>query len=69
MGNSRTRKVLITFLPVVAADLQGYFDSYLQSRKTSRVRSLKELVDWNFAHKEEALTAGKLRVIPTPRGC
>ena len=46
-------------LTVTAGDLKGDSDSYLQSLKASRVRSLKELVDWNFANKEEALTAGR----------
>jgi len=32
--------------------------SYLDSLKRTRVRSLKELVDWNFSHWEEALKTG-----------
>ena len=33
-------------------------DAYLGSLKESKVKSLQELVDWNSAHAEEALTAG-----------
>jgi len=34
-------------------------DSYLKDLTSSRVRSLKELVAWNFKHAKEALTAGE----------
>ena len=33
-------------------------DNYLGSLKGSKVKSLQELVEWNSAHVEEALTAG-----------
>ena len=33
-------------------------DGYLGSLKEGKVKSLQELVDWNSAHEEEALTKG-----------
>ena len=42
----------------IVADLKGDMDNYLGNLKESKVKSLQELVDWNFAHAEEALTAG-----------
>ena len=65
MGNSLAQSFYNMLLPEIAADLQGDMNEYLQSLKTSRVRSLKELVDWNFAHKDEALTTGRLQAIVT----
>jgi hypothetical protein len=34
-------------------------NQYLDSLKTTQVRTLKELVEWNTQHAEEALPAGK----------
>ena len=33
-------------------------DKYFSSLKETKVRSLQELVDWNNAHSQEALTEG-----------
>ena len=33
-------------------------DDYLSSLKGSKVKTLQELVDWNTAHADEALTKG-----------
>lgn len=42
----------------IAADLKENMDNYLGSLKEGKVKSLQELVDWNSAHAEEALTKG-----------
>lgn len=42
-----------------AADLKQGMDHYLGSLKNSKVKSLKELVEWNRDHAEEALTKGR----------
>ncbi|KAL8823961.1 MAG: hypothetical protein Q9191_005407 [Dirinaria sp. TL-2023a] len=41
---------------LMTADLKHNMDNYLGSLRTSKVKSLQELVDWNSAHAEEALT-------------
>lgn len=41
---------------LMSADLKDNMDNYLGSLKEGKVKCLQELVDWNFAHAEEALT-------------
>ncbi|MCJ1349375.1 hypothetical protein MMC31_007615 [Peltigera leucophlebia] len=41
---------------LMVADLKGDMDTYLGSLKQSKVKSLRELVEWNKTHAEEALT-------------
>ena len=48
----------------IAADLKENMDHYLGSLKESKVKSLQELVDWNSAHEEEALTIGMTSLEP-----
>ena len=43
---------------LIGADLKENMDNYLGSLKEGKVKSLQELVDWNSAHAEEALTKG-----------
>lgn len=43
---------------LIGADLKDNMDNYLGSLKEGKVKCLQELVDWNFAHAEEALTEG-----------
>ncbi|KAG6989772.1 amidase [Physcia stellaris] len=45
---------------LMVADLKDDLDNYLASLKESKVKSLQELVDWNRAHHQEALTEGML---------
>lgn len=45
-------------MPPTASGMGNDMDEYLSGLKTSRVRSLQELVDWNVEHAEVALTAG-----------
>ncbi|KAL8786600.1 MAG: hypothetical protein Q9195_008157 [Heterodermia aff. obscurata] len=41
---------------LMTADLKVNMDNYLGSLKEGKVKSLQELVDWNSAHEDEALT-------------
>ncbi|KAJ8064893.1 hypothetical protein OCU04_007198 [Sclerotinia nivalis] len=41
---------------ILAFDMESDLNTYLEDLALSPVRSLKELVDWNFKHADEALT-------------
>ncbi len=58
MGQHHFPWILYRFQWSIAADLKADMGSYLDSLKRTKVRSPKELVNWNFSHWEEALTTG-----------
>ncbi len=43
---------------MIDADFKKDLEDYLGSLKRSHVRTLKELIDWNIAHKDIALPEG-----------
>lgn len=59
---SKTRQSPNPDMPnfLIGADLKENMDNYLGGLGEGKVKSLQELVDWNFAHAEEALTEGMI---------
>ena len=47
-------------LTVIVADLENGMKKYLSGLENSNVKSLKEIVEWNMQHADEALPLGKL---------
>ena len=43
---------------LIGVDFKADMNHYLGSLKSSNVRSLKELVDWNIAHTDIAVPEG-----------
>ena len=50
------------------ADLKGDLDNYFSRLKETKVKSLQELVDWNRANADEALTEGIVSPSTVPNG-